>query len=285
MRSIVSFEEASKLANKSVRTLRNWVERYGMNRTYLKGVPHLQLDELEIVLDNFGQKTLTGPLLSLFTRRLEALQREVDLIKFLHGLQIPKDYHGEDAALVFKLAQQYSLAQPQDQEQANTCLTLLEELSEVTLDQISQTMDQPHPWIPFWYASSKLRDWIYSETKRSKGDRRRRLQEMLHKTNASRERIRALALFYIEMDMSSSTRQTLTALLGSESFIRRVDVVLEEATKSAKEWAPLPTDPVEIVANALNDLTNNRQGKVTIARLLRRAAAILESEKNDQTPE
>ena len=278
--SFVSLKRAAEIAGKSSRTIRNWVDRYGISKTYLNRIPHIDLQELQVTMDSFGEKALSGPLLSLLLRRLELLQREVDLLKYLHGLDVPKDYHGEDAVLVFTLAQQYSLAQPQDDEQAELYLNLVSEISEATLESVAAVTGENHPWIPFWYASHSLRLWLQSELHSSRRARRSRLLSMRTRLTAARERLRALALFFIEMDTSSSTREELHTILGAEEFCRRVDRVLAEAIKGNPEWTPPSNDPLQILQDVVRDLRNGRDAPGTLARKLRRAASLLENEKN-----
>lgn len=276
----VTIEEAAKIADRTPRTVRYWLEQNKLTRYTMGKLTQVDLDEVEAILDETTRPAPTPQVLAVILRRLENLERKTEFLLYMSGQHITHEITPEQAVATYYVAKDQCKRVKFLDDEVKQFTALLCGISEQILEMIELDTGDQHPWIPFYRLCARL----IKRLKDKKGfNTSLESQQLYQKLSKAKEYLHGLALIFIEMDTSSDTRKLLVEALGPyetlESELAKA-IVWRKQTEGGKRVEPLPDDPALLLREAAELIDENElttKIKTRIFRRLERAENLLKS--------
>jgi len=207
-------KQAAEHAEVSERTIWQWIQKHGLSK-YTQG-HHTLVDPMEVnaVIDAKRSPDRFVPsaqLLGVIIRRIEKMEREIEVLRFANGNRALIDIDEDSAILLYQIAVR-SLEMDQNTAELHSLVNVVEGVTEEALEIIQRIKSVSHPWLPFFRLALKLQRTIRKKKTYS--------TNLEHQTDFNRlqvaiERLRAMGLIYIEADLDPTTRATYRKEVGA----------------------------------------------------------------------
>ncbi|MCA8938781.1 MAG: hypothetical protein KDB07_03170 [Planctomycetes bacterium] len=273
----VTADEAAELANRSTRTIWHWSKRYGLTKRP-SGNNHTLFDAVEVnaIVDAENREFApTTQMLAVLAARLHKVETELEVLSYTAGRYRPIDTTPAEARTLYETTEIFARDEVPP-EMIEECVGFLNGVSEELFDQLME-QDILHPWVPFFTLAANLQSQLRNSNHFATDLDKQLLYRQL---SVARERLRGIALIYIEMDLRSEARQALSRYVGDapmlESELRRR--MLWKKDVPTKRDVKAPSDLIED-ALALLQSSETLQAKRKAVALLRSAVRGIESEK------
>ncbi len=213
----VTLQEAMQIANISKPTIFTWLRKHYITEYRDKRRIYVDRDEIETfaALRTVGEVAPPHQVWSVLMRKVEALEKQVEVLLYLQNLRDPLEVTDEHIALLYDAAVDLTtrkLALTDVQE----FLVALGSLTEATLESLIYTRQKPHAWVIFHLVADRcmryLREYPGFKTCVEK-------QQLYLKFEAQRARLRDIALIFIEADPDSAAREVYQKAVGVTSTL------------------------------------------------------------------
>lgn len=213
----ITTREAAALANVSNRTIFKWLNQQKLTRYHGDNRTLIDKSELEAYVD-YNESRVPPPsnLWSVIMRKMEMLEKRVEVLMILQDLQPPEDLTDERISLAYDQAQILLSKTKLPPHECEEAYRILFAITETALESLILTRGLPQPWLPF-YELSKLLMRSLREGGKFKTDFA--VQDLYLRTEKLRERIRDMALIFIEADPDSASREVFQQAVGVQSSI------------------------------------------------------------------
>lgn len=278
----IKIAEAAEHAQVSIRTIWNWLRQYKLTKYTMSNEAMVDLGQLNAVIDAKERVAPTPQLLAVMLRRLERIERDLDVLMYAGGYSTALSFSDDQALLAYQVAQQQSKRDTFTDKDISELTTFLKGLSEEVLEVIQVSRDVLHPWKPFYELAVSLQKHLRAKKDFSTD---LELQRQYMELVSARQRVRDFALVFIEADTDSAARKTLSMTLGADrvlesEILRRV--LWNKTTGHRVSQSKLPDDPHELVKDVLELMeteVNDGSLRRRLVRRLEKALSLIKSEK------
>lgn len=214
----ITLQEAMRIADISKPTIFAWLRKqYITKHKDNTGRVYVDQDELEtfLALRNPGESMPPPQVWSVLMRKIEAMEKQVEVLLYLQGLHDPMEVTDEHMALLYDAALDLT-TRPLRLPDVQEFLAAMGALTETTLESLIYTRQKPHAWVVFHVVADRcmryLREYPGFKTCLEK-------QQLYVKMEAQRSRLRDIALVFIEADPDSAAREIYQKAVGTASTL------------------------------------------------------------------
>lgn len=277
----ILLRDAAEHAQVTTRTIWNWLRQYKLTKYTLGNETAVDLGELNAVIDADTRAAPTPQLLAVIVRRLEKLERDLEVLLYAGGYSSALQLSPEQALLTYQVAEQQSKRETFTETDVEDLTVMLNGVTEEIIEMIQVQTDVPHPWVCFWTLAARLQQHLRTKKKYETDLGYQRLYMEL---TSARHRLRDIALVFIEADTDETSRNILYSQLGEGNamemeILRRV---LWKKTTFSVNHHKLSDDPQDLLREALTILETTDDTVASSRRIVRRlehAIAMLKAQK------
>lgn len=271
----VTAKEAAAHAGVSERTIWAWAKKHKLTRHACGNNTLFDLGEVNAVIDADDRFIPTPQLVAVLFRRIERLERQLDVLNYTSGTYSPLALTGEQAEVMHAIAERQSRRERIPPEEYEGLVVMCEGITEEILEQIMGMTGEIHPWKAFYHLVTHLQQQLLH-----KRDLKKNLdyQSLLGRLCVVRSRLRDMALIFIESDLNAPAREELLASLGPETSLEREiisRVIWNKRPGRSGKFEALSEDPEELLAEAVELM--EEKDKVTVRqRIVKRLNRVIE---------
>lgn len=272
----ITTEQAASLSGRSTRTIFDWAKKYGLTKR--SSGNHTLFDAVEVnaVMDAQERPYAPTPqLIAVLATRLAKVEAELEVLSYTAGRYQPIEVTPSEARTLYETVTIFSEGEvPSDM--IEECVGFLNGVTEEMFDQLLE-LDILHPWIPFFTLAANLQSQLRNSNNFSTD---LDMQVLYRRLSVVRERLRGIALIYIEMDLRSDARETFHEYVGDgpglEAELRRRMFWKKKGPNKKQTKSTL-----ELIQESLDLLSDNptMSAKRRAVNNMRAAIRAVESEK------